>query len=1247
MTKRKILWLAIIFILYEVLVWGFSLVVLADNAILIGSVLTICGLTLLGVYILVSKLAARSAAPAGAPPQAAQTPPPQSGPPAGAPPIPREESDAMASLIAEANARLAQSPRLASQRVRSTVADFPVYLMFGSEGSGKTSFFLASGLDVESIAGQVQRDSAVVPTGLANIWFAGNSIVVEAGGQFSGDPGRWARFLELFGPARNRSAMSKVFASEGRSNVRAVIFCVDISSFIGIPDASRQAAMAQRAQQQLRKVAETLGADFPVYVVFTKADMITFFADYFARMTDAEDQQIFGCTLAPVAPAQFGSSDQYTAAEGARYTNALNNLYVSLADKRLRFLERETDRKKKPAIYEFPREVRRIRAPLVQFLVDVFRPNPLQPNPSLRGFYFTGTRRVAAAGASEQTPIGATGIHRVGEVTRIFRPEEFRMAPEMPSGGGQEQLITRWAFASDLWRSLLRSGQNAIAPVAVNRRDESLRKIIFGSVAAVFALLFLLFGVSWVRNRSLLGDVQTAAAACEPLPPHSIASLKYLQEIDHLRDKLELLVDYDESHPPLSMRLGLYSGSRVLDAARHLYFTRFREYFLNDAVQRMETGLGGLPAAQTEAHPYQEVYGDLKIYRTITRSRSEGACAPDAALVEGLMGRWRGDRTLDGESEKIARANFEFFASSLKRKAIPEELLIESKDQPVVKHARDYLTAFKGIQPQYHAIIEQVNQELPTTAKLADLTHNTRYRSALRVADQVDSSFTVNGWAKVQQMIENAAQGRGSDSCVLGGGGLGSRIASFTGGSDVKRQLRELYINDYVRRWSDFVGKASTLPYSGCGDASDKLELLKDSFSPILAVLLMTAENTTFPKSSPSLGDEAKKAAVGAVKKGFLQRLPFGGGSNKAVQQKVNEAAPEDAPALTQDFITQTFQPARAVFEKPNREHWNDKRNDQYLNALGELQRAVQALNRGGKCDEGDVAANNLANQQMLKALDSVTTLSRSFDNAGVYDAVKAFLESPIRGVKPLIMTDPAEVSKRKLNSGQAGLCSQINALRNKKPFNSQSGDEVTLDQMSAIFAPQGGSFGNLRQLIGEQLVKSGATWSPKPDATLKLSRQFLTFFNQMSSISDALYQGGPKPAMHYKLVVKPNPGVKRVKGILDGDIFDMGEKQYNWPTAKPGIDLRVEQSTGGDNPLRGYPGNWGIFQMLSGADQRLSSNQFGLKFLQGGSGSLQQSILPDGSPIVIEVIEFPNGVQHAFDKDFFRLSCPVKATED
>jgi type VI protein secretion system component VasK len=363
----------------------------------------------------------------------------------------------------------------------------------------------------------------------------------------------------------------------------------------------------------------------------------------------------------------------------------------------------------------------------------------------------------------------------------------------------------------------------------------------------------------------------------------------------------------------------------------------------------------------------------------------------------------------------------------------------------------------------------------------------------------------------------------------------------------------------------------------------------------------------------------------------------------------MEQVAPQNAPALTQDFITATFQPARAVFEKPNREHWVDKRNEGYLNALAELQRAVQALNHGGKCDESDQKANNDANAQMLKALDSVNGLARNFDNAGVYDAVKQFLESPIRGVKPLLITDPAEVTKRKLNGGQAALCSKLAGLSRKYPFNRNVDDDVSLDQVTEVFAPQGGMLGNLRQTLGDMVVKTGALWTEKPDAPIKLSRTFLAFFNHMSSISDALYASqGAKPSMRYKLLVRANPGVKLVKGTLDGEPFSMTEKQYSWPSATPGVTLRLEQAGGGDQPLRGYSGPWAIFQLLSGADRHVSgTNQFGLVNVQAGRRSLPQSVLPDGSAIMIEVVEFPNGVQRAFDTDFFRVSCPVKATED
>jgi type VI protein secretion system component VasK len=286
----------------------------------------------------------------------------------------------------------------------------------------------------------------------------------------------------------------------------------------------------------------------------------------------------------------------------------------------------------------------------------------------------------------------------------------------------------------------------------------------------------------------------------------------------------------------------------------------------------------------------------------------------------------------------------------------------------------------------------------------------------------------------------------------------------------------------------------------------------------------------------------------------------------------------------------------------------------------------------------------------MLKGLDSVNGLARSFDNTPMYETVKAFLESPFRGVKPLIVTDPGIVVRRKVDAGQATLCSKVNALTRRYPFNRNSDDDVGLDQLNDVFAPTGGALGAVRQLLGENIIKTGSLWTAKPDAQFKLSRSFLGFFNQMSAISDALYpQQGAKPGMHYKLVVRPNPGVKQVKGLIDGDIFSMNEKQYSWPSAKPGVDLRIEQSGGGDFAFRAYPGIWAIFQLLSGADRHTpGSNQFGLVNVQAGKRSLAQAVLPDSSAIVIEVVEFPNGVQRAFDSDFFRIgACPVKATED
>ena len=100
---------------------------------------------------------------------------------------------------------------------------------------------------------------------------------------------------------------------------------------------------------------------------------------------------MLGVTL-PGAPQQ--RTGVYAEQESARLTGAFNQLFYSLADKRTMLLSRENGAERLSGIYEFPREFRKLRSVITQFLVDLCRPSQLSSGPFLRGFYFCGVRPV-------------------------------------------------------------------------------------------------------------------------------------------------------------------------------------------------------------------------------------------------------------------------------------------------------------------------------------------------------------------------------------------------------------------------------------------------------------------------------------------------------------------------------------------------------------------------------------------------------------------------------------------------------------------------------------------------------------------------------------------------------------------------------------------------------------------------------------------------------------------------------------
>ena len=173
-----------------------------------------------------------------------------------------------------------------------------------------------------------------------------------------------------------------------RLDLRGVIGFCDVQEFTGASaDPQRFEKYCRTWQERLRAIGEVFGIEFPVYQVITKCDVIPFFPDFFRQLPESETGQVLGCTFPLHKIDASQTREVFAEAEVKRLTRAFRVLYQSLAERRLTHLAYETSPTRRPAIYEFPRELKRIRASLVQFLTDAFRPDALRPGPLLRGLH--------------------------------------------------------------------------------------------------------------------------------------------------------------------------------------------------------------------------------------------------------------------------------------------------------------------------------------------------------------------------------------------------------------------------------------------------------------------------------------------------------------------------------------------------------------------------------------------------------------------------------------------------------------------------------------------------------------------------------------------------------------------------------------------------------------------------------------------------------------------------------------------
>ena len=287
----------------------------------------------------------------------------------GAAPEDREEVSLLRERLLDALERMKKG----QGRKRDLLYRLPWYLVIGQPAVGKSTLVYRSGLGFPFADRENARVAGVGGTRHCDWFFSSEAVLLDTAGRYVSDQdevGKWRAFLELLQRHRPRRPLN------------GLIVVVSADELIG-SDAAARDALARRLRERLQETHELLGTALPIYLVFTKSDLIPGFRQFHAQLDPAQRDEVLGMT--------FPHQDFATADWAARFSSALARLVTrcrTIGEQRL--IEGDVVRtREEPAALEFPLELQALSPVLSGFVGALLQANPYQSAPLLRGFYFT------------------------------------------------------------------------------------------------------------------------------------------------------------------------------------------------------------------------------------------------------------------------------------------------------------------------------------------------------------------------------------------------------------------------------------------------------------------------------------------------------------------------------------------------------------------------------------------------------------------------------------------------------------------------------------------------------------------------------------------------------------------------------------------------------------------------------------------------------------------------------------------
>ncbi len=729
----------------------------------------------------------------------------------------KQQDDPVSADIAQQNQYLSLWKQQLQRQLGTTASLYhlPWYMVIGARNSGKTTF-IREGCKLKDIAAREHASFEGANDLRVRCWLGEQAVIIDPAGELIDQPVSSTVGKESLNRRLWQGLLTWLLEERARQPLNGIILTVDFHLLLTANKTQRETYIAD-IHQRLQDIELSLHCKVPLYLVFTKMDLLYGFGAMYQTLDKVQREAVLGVTFSLDATRWREELQQFWQQWITQLNNAMPDMMLQ-----------NVDPGQRSQLFSFIRQMHGAHDFIVQLLEGILYRGE-SSHPLLRGVYLTSSQQ---RGQMDDvfTQSAAVQYH--------LAPQAFPTWPVADTGP---------YFAKDLFAQVLLAEPNLAGENSLWLKHSRKRMMIFSGISALVALTLwgywqYYYRVNYRAGEEVLAQAKTFLSVTTPGGKDYYGNLQ-LPLLNPVREATLAYGDYHERNGLLA-DMGLYQGNKVGPYVEGTYLQLLQQRFIPSLMSGLLKQLNGAPAGSEEK---------LEILR-IMRMLEDGS-GRNIPWVEQYMSnlwsqKFNGQRVL--QQQLMGHLDYAL-------KHTDWHAAREKGDQYAIKSFAPYATPISAAQ-----------HELSTLSIYQRVYQNLRIRAqdvlpaALNLRDQIGASFDDIFVANDDKLLvvpqfltRNGLQNyfvkqndrfvdlTVMDSWVLN---LTKNVEySEADRTEIQRQVTEQYIGDYNATWRAAMNNLSVGEFEDLPQAISAIEQVISGEQPFRRALQTLSDNTRLP----------------------------------------------------------------------------------------------------------------------------------------------------------------------------------------------------------------------------------------------------------------------------------------------------------------------------------------------------------------------------------------------------------------